>query len=165
MIGSIYAKAYGMDIVMVRAFNHIGVGQSPDFVASDFALQIAEIEAGFRPPVMQVGNLNAKRDFSDVRDIVRAYILLMQKGCAGEIYNVGSGHAVAIQELLDILLELSRESIIIEKNPARMRPADIAVMQADIDKLKSDTGWQPEFSLRETLQTMLNHNRKNFGIL
>lgn len=165
MIGSIYAKAYGMKIIMVRAFNHIGVGQAPVFVASDFALQIAEIEAGLRPPVIQVGNLNAKRDFSDVRDIVKAYRLLMQKGCAGEIYNVGSGHAVAIQELLDILLELSQESIIIEKNPARMRPAEIAMIEADISKLKSHTGWQPEFSLRETLQTILNHNRRNFGIL
>lgn len=164
-IGSIYAKAYGMGIVMVRAFNHIGVGQAPDFVAADFALQIAEIEAGFRAPVMQVGNLSAKRDFSDVRDVVRAYRLLMQKGCAGETYNVGSGHAVSIQEILDILLDYSTESIVIEQNPARMRPSDVPVMVADIAKLKADTGWQPTYTLTETLVTMLHHNRKNFGIL
>ncbi len=165
MIGSLYAKAYGMGIVMVRAFNHIGVGQSPTFVAADFALQIAEIEAGFRAPVIQVGNLSAKRDFSDVRDIVRAYTLLMEKGYAGETYNVGSGHAVAIQELLDMLLEMSSESIVIEKNPARMRPSDVPVMEADISRLCQDTGWKPEYPLEETLRTMLNHNRKNFGLL
>ena len=165
MIGQVYARAYGMGIVMVRAFNHIGVGQSPTFVAADFALQIAEIEAGFRSPLIQVGNLTARRDFSDVRDIVRAYRLLMQKGCAGEIYNVGSGHAVSIQELLDMLLNQSTESIVIEQNPARMRPADVPVIEADISKLQSDTGWKPEYSLEETLQTMLNHNRRNFGLL
>ena len=165
MLGTVYAKAYGMGIVMVRAFNHIGIGQSPTFVAADFALQIAEIEAGFRAPVMQVGNLSAKRDFSDVRDVVRAYVMLMEKGCAGETYNVGSGHAVAIQELLDILLELSSESIVIEQNPDRMRPSDVPVIEADISKLCEDTGWKPEYSLQETLQTMLNHNRKSFGLL
>jgi len=164
MLGSIYARAYGMGIVMVRAFNHIGVGQSPTFVAADFALQIAEIEAGFRPPVMQVGNLSAKRDFSDVRDVVRAYVMLMEKGCAGETYNVGSGHAVAVRNLLDILLELSRESIVIEQNPARMRPSDVPVMEADITKLVQDTGWKPEYTLEETLLTMLNDNRKKFGL-
>ncbi len=165
MLGQIYARSYGMGIVLVRAFNHIGVGQLPHFVAADFALQIAEIEAGLRPPVMQVGNLSARRDFSDVRDMMRAYYLLMQKGCAGEIYNAGSGHAVSIQELLQILLDLSHESIVIEQNPAKMRPSDIPVIQADIHKLVEDTGWKPEYSLEETLQTMLNHNRRNFGIL
>ncbi len=164
MLGTVYAKSYGMGIVMVRAFNHIGVGQAPTFVAADFALQIAEIEAGFRPPVIQVGNLSAKRDFSDVRDIVRAYTLLMEKGYAGETYNVGSGHAVAIQELLDILLSFSTASIIVEQNPARMRPSDVPAVEADISKLRTDTGWTPEYSLEETLHTMLVHNRKNFGL-
>ena len=165
MLGSVYARAYGMGIVMVRAFNHIGVGQTPQFVAADFALQIAEIEAGLRPPVMQVGNLTAKRDFSDVRDVVRAYTLLMEKGCSGETYNVGSGHAVSIQELLDTLLSLSRESIVVEQDAARMRPSDVPVIEADITKLREDTGWQPEYTLEETLHTMLNHNRRNFSIL
>ncbi len=164
MLGTIYAKSYGMGIVMVRAFNHIGIGQAPVFVAADFALQIAEIEAGFRPPVMQVGNLTAKRDFSDVRDVVRAYSLLMEKGCAGETYNVGSGHAVAIQELLDILLDFSTKSIVIEQNPDRMRPSDVPVIEADISKLQTDTGWKPIYSLEETLYSMLAHHRKNFGL-
>lgn len=165
MLGTMYAKSYGMGIVMARAFNHIGVGQSPTFVASDFSLQIAEIEAGFRSPVIQVGNLSAKRDFSDVRDIVRAYVLLMEKGCAGETYNVGSGHAVSIQELLDTLLNLSTVSIAVEQNPDRMRPSDVPVIEADTSKLRKDTGWTPEYSLEETLYTMLMHNRKNFGLL
>ena len=165
MIGNIYVKAYGMDVLMVRAFNHIGVGQSPVFVASDFVLQIAEIEAGLRAPLMRVGNLEAKRDFSDVRDIVRAYRLLMQNGHTGETYNVGSGSAVAIQELLSILLGLSTESIIVEQDAAKMRPAEIACIQADIQKLQAHTGWKPEFTLEETLQTMLYHERRNFGIL
>lgn len=165
MIGNIYARAYGMDIVMVRAFNHIGIGQAPTFVASDFALQIAEIEAGLRPPLMQVGNLEARRDFSDVRDVVRAYRMLMQQGHSGETYNVGSGRAVSIRELLDILVNYSTESIVIEQDPARMRPAEIPCIQADIRKLQAVTGWKPEFSLEETLRTMLDHNRKNFGMI
>jgi len=165
MLGTIYAKSYGMGIVMVRAFNHIGIGQAPTFVAADFALQIAEIEAGFRKPVIQVGNLSAKRDFSDVRDVVRAYTLLMEKGCAGETYNVGSGHATEIQDILDILLDYSTESIVIEQNPDRMRPSDVPVIQADISKLQSDTGWIPVYLLEETLHSMLDHNRKNFGLL
>lgn len=164
MIGSVYARAYGMGIVMVRAFNHIGVGQSPQFVAADFALQIAEMEAGFRDPVMKVGNLAAKRDFSDVRDVVRAYVMLMEKGIAGETYNVGSGKAVSIQELLDILLEQSRASIIVEQDAARMRPSDVPAIAADITKLQEDTGWKPEYTLEETLRTMLDYNRRNFGL-
>ena len=164
MIGSVYARAYGMGIVMVRAFNHIGVGQSPQFVAADFALQIAEMEAGFRAPVMKVGNLAAKRDFSDVRDVVRAYVMLMEKGRSGETYNVGSGHAVSIQELLDILLMQSTESIAVEQDAARMRPSDVPMIEADISKLREDTGWTAEYTLEETLRTMLNHNRRNFGV-
>ncbi len=163
MIGSVYARAYGMAIIMVRAFNHIGVGQSPQFVAADFALQIAEMEAGFRDPVMHVGNLTAKRDFSDVRDVVRAYALLMERGRAGETYNVGSGHAISIRELLDTLLELSAERITVEQDPARMRPSDVPIIEADISRLREDTGWQPEYTLEQTLLSMLNSNRRNFG--
>ena len=164
MLGSVYAKAYGMAVVMVRAFNHIGVGQSPVFVAADFALQIAEMEAKLRPPVMRVGNLSAKRDFSDVRDIVRAYTLLMQKGITGETYNVGSGRAVSIRELLDILLDLSTESIAVEQDARRMRPSDVPCIEADITKLREDTGYAPQYPLEETLRTMLDHNRRNYGL-
>lgn len=165
MLGSVYARAYGMAVIMVRAFNHIGVGQSPIFVAADFALQIAEMEAGLRPPVMQVGNLEAKRDFSDVRDVVRAYTMLMKRGIAGETYNVGSGHAVPVRKILDTLLDLSTESIAVEQDPNRLRPSDVPVIEADISKLREHTGWEPIYSLEETLHTMLDHDRRNFGIL
>lgn len=165
MLGSVYARAYGMAVIMVRAFNHIGVGQAPLFVAADFALQIAEMEAGLRSPVMQVGNLEAKRDFSDVRDVVRAYTMLMKRGIAGETYNVGSGHAVPVREILDTLLDLSTESIAVEQDPKRLRPSDVPIIEADITKLREDTGWEPIYSLEETLHTMLDHNRRSFGIL
>ena len=165
MLGSVYAQGYGMDIVMVRAFNHFGVGQSPAFVAADFALQIAEIEAKRREPVMRVGNLTAKRDFSDVRDVVRAYTMLMQKGIAGETYNVGSGKAVSIQTLLDILLHLSTASVTVEQDAAKMRPADVPCIEADITKLRRDTGWNPIYPPEETLRTMLDYNRRNFGLI
>ena len=165
MLGAVYARAYGMGIVMVRAFNHIGVGQSPTFVAADFALQIAEMEAKLRPPVMRVGNLSAKRDFSDVRDVVRAYTAIMQKGLAGETYNVGSGKAVAIRSLLDMLLDMSTESIVVEQDPSKLRPADVPYIEADTAKLREDTGWEPIYPLEETLRTMLDHNRRNYGLI
>lgn len=165
MLGAVYARAYGMGIVMVRAFNHIGVGQSPTFVAADFALQIAEMEAKLRPPVMRVGNLSAKRDFSDVRDVVRAYTMLIQKGLAGETYNVGSGKAVPIREILELLLDMSTESIVVEQDPSKLRPADVPYIEADTAKLRADTGWEPIYPLEETLRTMLDHNRRNYGLI
>lgn len=109
MLGNIYYRAYGMQLIMVRAFNHIGPNQTSVFVASDFCKQVAEIEAGKKKPILHVGNLSAKRDFTDVRDVVRAYGLLIQHGKAGETYNIGSGHAIAIQELLDTILSLSTQ--------------------------------------------------------
>lgn len=111
MLGSIYAAAYHMDVMMVRAFNHIGPNQTPLFVVADFCKQVAEIEKGIKDPVMYVGNLSAKRDFTDVRDVVRAYALLVQKGKAGETYNIGTGHALAIQEILDRIISLSDKEI------------------------------------------------------
>ena len=110
MLGKIYADAYGLDVMMVRAFNHIGPNQTPMFVVADFCQQAAEIEAGKREAVMRVGNLSAKRDFTDVRDVIRAYALIMEHGTAGETYNVGSGHAVSIQEILDTICLLYTSS-------------------------------------------------------
>lgn len=114
MIASIYTQAYDMQLMMVRAFNHIGPCQSPIFVISDFCKQVAEIEAGKKEPVMYVGNLAAKRDFTDVRDVVRAYALLVQKGTPGETYNVGSGHAHEIREILDLIISFSPREIRVE---------------------------------------------------
>ncbi|MBE6850165.1 MAG: NAD-dependent epimerase/dehydratase family protein [Ruminococcus sp.] len=164
MIGSVYAGAYGMGIVMVRAFSHIGVGQSPQYAAADLALKIAEMEAGFREPVMKVSNLAAKRDFSDIRDMVRAYVLLMERGRSGETYNVGSGRQISVQEMLEMLTELSTVPIEIVQEERTLRRFDAVSAAADITKLQEDTGWKPEYAPEDTLRAMLNHNRRNFGI-
>lgn len=160
MIGSIYSKAYDMEIVLVRAFNHIGPGQSSIFVVSDFCRQVAEIEKGLREPVMYVGNLSAKRDFTDVRDVVRAYALLVQHGEKGETYNVGRGRAVEIREILDKIIALSDREIKVEIDPAKIRPVDVPIIEADITKLHQATGWQPEISLEKTIEEVLNYWRE-----
>lgn len=159
MLGTIYARAYNMDIVMIRAFNHIGPGQAPIFVASDFCRQVAEIEEGKREPIMNVGNLAARRDFTDVRDVVRAYTLLAEHGRKGEIYNVGSGRAVEIRKLLEGILGFSEIPVEVRTDPLRLRPIDVPVIEADIEKLKLDTGWTPVISLANTLEDTLNYWR------
>jgi GDP-4-dehydro-6-deoxy-D-mannose reductase len=156
MIGKIYAQAYNMDILMVRAFNHIGTDQAPLFVVADFCKQVAEIEAKLRPAVINVGNLKAKRDFTDVRDVVRAYCLLMEKGESAEIYNVGSGHAISIEDLLNMILSLSEVNIEVTIDSERMRPSDIPIIEADISKLQKATQWMPEIPLIVTLQQTLD---------
>ena len=160
MIGGIYAKAYSMDVMMVRAFNHVGPNQAPLFVVADFCKQVAEIERGEKPPVIRVGNLTAKRDFSDVRDVVRAYTLLMNSGIAGETYNVGSGNAIAIQEILDAIIELSGKEIEVQIDTARLRPVDVPLIEADITKLTETTGWKPEIALKWTIKETLNYWRE-----
>ena len=159
MLGNIYYRAYGMQLIMVRAFNHIGPNQTSVFVASDFCKQVAEIEAGKKKPILHVGNLSAKRDFTDVRDVVRAYGLLIQHGKAGETYNIGSGHAISIQELLNIILSLSTAKILVSTDPARLRPSDIPVIEADITKLQDSIDWHPEITLKQTLLETLNYWR------
>lgn len=159
MIGKIYADAYNLDIISVRAFNHIGPKQSSIFVVSDFSKQIAEIEAGISEPILKVGNLNALRDFTDVRDVVRAYSLLVQKGLSGETYNVGSGKAVTIRSILDSLLQLSSSNITIVEDPQKVRPIDIPEITADISKLNDITGWYPEIPISQTLKETLDYWR------
>lgn len=159
MIGKIYTDAYQMNIVMVRAFNHIGPKQLPTFVVSDFCKQVAEIEKGIREPIIYVGNLTAKRDFTDVRDVVRAYSLLIQFGISGETYNVGSGHAISIESILNTILSFSNITIHSEIAPEKLRPVDIPIIEADISKLKSITNWKPMFSLNQTLLDTLTYWR------
>lgn len=159
MIGSIYSKAYDMELVMVRAFNHIGPGQSSIFVVSDFCRQVAEIEKGLREPVMYVGNLSAKRDFTDVRDVVRAYALLAKHGEKGETYNVGSGNAKEIREILDLIIARSTKEIRIEVDPAKIRPVDVPIIEADISKINAVTGWNPEISIERTIEEVLDYWR------
>lgn len=161
MVGTIYAKAYDMDIVMVRAFNHIGAGQLPNFVVSDFCKQIAEIERGIKEPIMYVGNLSAKRDFTNVRDVVSAYSLLAEKGKKGETYNVGSGVAVSIQEILDVAITLSNVAIEVRQDPTKMRPLDVPIIVADTSKIYNHTGWQPKIALNSTILEVLEFWRNN----
>ena len=159
MIGSIYSRAYDMELIMVRAFNHIGPRQSPIFVVSDFCKQVAEIEAGMREPVMYVGNLSAKRDFTDVRDVVRAYGLLASHGVKGETYNVGRGHAYEIREILDMILSYSSCEIKVETDPAKIRPVDVPIIEPDISKLQQATGWDPMYSIEDTIKEVLDYWR------
>ncbi len=159
MIGKIYADAYGLDVMSVRAFNHVGPNQAPLFVVADFCRQVAEIERGLREPVMKVGNLSARRDFTDVRDVVRAYALLLEKGKSGETYNIGSGRAVAVEEILSMILSLTDHKIRVETDPARLRPVDVPVIEADIHRLQACCGWRPEIPLRQTLQETLDYWR------
>lgn len=161
MIGSIYAKAYDMELIMVRAFNHIGPGQTSMFVVSDFCRQVAEIEKGLREPVMRVGNLAARRDFTDVRDVVKAYVGLVQTGEAGETYNVGSGNAQEIRSILDLVISMSEIPIHVEIDPNKLRPVDVPIIEADITKINRLTGWKPEIPLEQTVRETLNYWREH----
>lgn len=159
MIGNIYSKAYDMELIMVRAFNHIGPGQAPMFVVSDFCKQVAEIEKGLREPVMKVGNLAARRDFTDVRDVVKAYVKLIRTGQNGETYNVGSGDAREIRAVLDLIISKSTADILVEIDPNKLRPVDVPIIEADIAKLNRLTGWLPQISLEQTVQETLDYWR------
>ena len=161
MISRIYARAYKMDVIMVRAFNHSGPGQSDTFVISDFCHQIAQIEKGGKSLEICVGNLTAMRDFTDVRDVVRAYRLLGEKGVSGKIYNVGRGNAVSIQYILDTALSLSSAEIAVKQDQSRMRASDIPIIEPDISAIREDTGWQAEITVEQTIADTLEHWRKN----
>jgi len=164
MFGRMYADIHGLEVITTRSFNHIGPGQSETFAIPSFCKQIAEIEIGLRPPVLKVGNLSAKRDFTDVRDIVRAYETLIEKGKSGEVYNVGSGKALAVQSLLDTIIGLSTAQVTVEQDPERMRPSDMPEIAADIKKLQQDTNWVPVYSIRDTLCDILEYWRKRLEV-
>lgn len=159
LIGRIYADAYKMNIVMVRAFNHIGPNQSPQFVVADFCKQVAEIEKGIKEPSLNVGNLVVYRDFTDVRDVVNAYYLLIQKGKISETYNVGQGKSYSIKEILEKILSLSRVKIEIMEDISKFRPIDIPIIEADISKIKNEIDWHPTITLEKTLNDTLNYWR------
>jgi len=163
-LGRLYAEAYGMDIVMVRAFNHTGPGQAPTFVIPDFAKRIAAMEKGQMPKELLVGNLEAVRDFSDVRDIVRGYAMLLERGRAGEVYNIGSGQGYSIRDLLQRLLAMTEETIAVSRDPERMRPSDVPVLIGDIRKITDHTGWKPEISMDTTLRDVLEDWRQSDGL-
>ena len=164
MIGKIYSDAYGLDIVMARAFNHFGPGQNETFVVSGFCKQAAEIEAGLKEPVIYTGNLNAKRDFTDVRDIVKAYICLARKGEKGEIYNVGSGKSIEISKILEIIIGASTAEIKSEVDKTKFRPIDVPIIEANIEKIKNKTGWIPEINIKTTIIDTLQYWRNKISL-
>jgi len=155
-----YFKSYGLRVVRTRGFNHTGPRRGDVFVTASFARQIAEIEKKKRPPVIHVGNLEAKRDFTDVRDIVRAYWLSLEKGVEGDVYNIGSGQAYSMQELLDLLMSLSRAKMEVKVDPARLRPSDVPVLLADASKFRDLTGWKPRIPFKQTILDLLNYWRE-----
>lgn len=149
-------QAYGTKTIITRAFNMTGPGQSPAFVVSDFARQIAEAEAGRREALMRVGNLEARRDFSDVRDLVGAYWLILRKGSPGEAYNVCSGQDHSIKEILDTLLSMSKVPIEVQVDAKKLRKADIPVLRGDSSKMRELVGWTPAITLEDTLSDVLD---------
>ena len=163
LLGLQYHLSHRLPIVRVRPFNHIGPRQNRKFVAPAFASQVAAIEAGQQPPVIRVGNLGARRDFTDVRDMVRAYALAVEHGEPGEVYNLGSGCSWSIRELLDTLLGLSPAKITIETDPARLRPADMAEMVCDASHFRARTGWAPRIPFEQTLRDLLDYERGLVG--
>lgn len=152
-------RADGHRVIVVRPFNHAGPGQSPAYVTSSFARQIAEIEAGLQPPVLQVGNLSSRRDITDVRDTVRAYHLLVQRRAGPGPYNVCCGRAYLVSELLELLMTMARVPVRIEVDPVRVRPIDNPVVLGDASRLARETGWTPEIPIERTLGDLLEYWR------
>lgn len=161
LMAQMYASRYGMHIVMVRAFNHIGPGQATNFVIPDWCSQVAAIEKGDREPVIRVGNIRVKRDFTDVRDIVNAYIKLMEHGQSGQIYNVGSGVSYSLEEILQKIIQAgTMDHVRYEVDATKLRPADIEELRADITKLQQTIDWKPEYSLEQSIDDILNEMRE-----
>ena len=151
-----FFRAERLDVIRVRPFNYTGPGQSSQFVCSEFARAFAAAERGAAPAKFRVGDLRVERDFSDVRDVVRAYLALFERGVAGEAYNTGSGSATSVAAILDELGSLSRAPLAVEPDPAKIRPNDIPRIVASIAKLGDTTGWRPEIPLRRTLGDLLD---------
>jgi GDP-4-dehydro-6-deoxy-D-mannose reductase len=150
------ANLDGLHVTIARAFNHMGPRQDPFFAASGFARRIADIEAGRWEPEIAVGNLDARRDLTDVRDTIRAYRLILERGTPGRPYNVCSGRAITIRELLDRLLARARVPIRVRVDPARLRPNDVPLLLGDPGRIQTELGWQPEIPLDRTLDDLLD---------
>jgi GDP-4-dehydro-6-deoxy-D-mannose reductase len=154
-----YQKSMSGGIITARAFNHTGPGQLPSFALPSFAKQLAEMEAGLIPPVLKVGNINVKRDFTDVRDVVLAYWELLNKGTIGEVYNVCSGRAVLLADLVKELRKNCSVAIKIDVEPALFRPSEVPQMVGDPGKIQRVTGWSPKVPLESTLKDLLAYWR------
>jgi len=158
-LGYQYHQSYGTRVIRTRGFNHTGPRRGEVFVTSNFASQLARIEAGQREPKIRVGNLDAIRDFTDVRDMVRAYWLAVTKATPGEVYNIASGEGISIRELLDRLIALCKVEVEIETDPARLRPSDVEILVGDNSKFRDATGWEPQIPFDQTLADTLDYWR------
>lgn len=157
LLGYQYFQSYGLKAIRTRGFNHTGPRRGDVFVTSNFAKQLAYIKAGLREPVMRVGNLTAIRDFTDVRDTVRAYWLAVTKGKPGEAYNICTGNPITIQQLLDRLIEVAGVEVDVQTDPDRLRPSDVEILIGDHSKFTADTGWEPEVPFEKTLQDTFDY--------
>lgn len=158
-----YTQAPGLHIVRARPLNHIGPRQSPQYAAAHFAQQIAAIELGQQPPLVETGNLSPCRDLTDVRDVVQAYLLLLEKGRSGEVYNVGTGAVYSMQEVLDRLLTLARARVEVRPRAEEMRAGEVTALRTDAGKLRRETGWAPRYCLEQTLQDTLDYWRSTLA--
>lgn len=159
-----YAALYGLDVVVTRSFNHTGAGQPDAFVLSSFARQVAEIKLGRRDPVIEVGNLEVKRDFLDVSDVCEAYVALLHKGKRGETYNVCSGQSFRLRDLLDQLCEVAGMEVEIAVDPDRLRPLDTPELRGDPAKIQSDTGWEPRIPIGDTLHSLVRYWEQELSV-
>ena len=158
-LGYQYFKSYGMKIIRTRGFNHTGPRQGDVYVCSTFAKQVATIEAGKAKPEIKVGNLESYRDFTDVRDMVRGYVLAVEKCDAGDVYNLASEKTWQIKKVLEMLIGMSKVEITVKQDPARMRPSDVELLLGDASKFKKKTGWKTEITFEKTLEDLLNYWR------
>ena len=162
-LGYQYFQSFGLKVVRTRGFNHTGPRRGDVFVTSNFARQIARIELGLNPSVIRVGNLDAVRDFTDVRDMVRAYWLAVTRARPGEAYNIATGVGITIRELLERLIALAQVEVRVETDPSRLRPSDVEILIGDSSKFRADTGWEPRVPFEQTLRDTLDFWREREG--
>jgi len=160
MIAYQYFMSYGLKTVITRAFNHEGPRRGEVFVTSNLAKQIVEVEKGLKPPILYVGDLSSVRDWSDVRDVIKAYWLVTEMGTPGEVYNIGSGIGREVKEMLDMLLGMSNVDIEVEVDHARLRPSDVKVLICDSTRFRKLTGWAPQITFDKTLRDLLDYWRE-----
>jgi GDP-4-dehydro-6-deoxy-D-mannose reductase len=159
-LGYQYFCSYGMRIIRTRGFNHTGPRRGETFVTSNFAKQIAMIEKGKQDPVIHVGNLEAQRDWTDVRDMVKAYLVAVEKCDAGDVYNISSGKGIVIKDMLDMLLAMSKVQVKVVQDSGRMRPSEVPILIGDNSKFVAKTGWKPEIPFKKTMEDLLNYWRE-----
>ena len=159
-LGYQYFESYGLKVIRTRGFNHTGPRRGEVFAESTFAKQIVEIEKGKKEPVVHVGNLDAKRDYTDVRDMVKAYYISVQKCHPGEVYNIASGSVWRIGDVLNLLLSMSKVKIKVVHDETRMRPSDVEILIGDSSKFRAETGWKPEIPFTKTMEDLLNYWRE-----